>query len=177
MTTLTEFPTEITAGDAYTIELEFQDYPASCGYSGSLYLRGATSLNVTGSANEAAHVFGLTSTATSKLTEGVYEYAIAVSLSGNRTTVEAGYLTVKPDLATSGTRVSHVSKMLSAITAVLENRVTDDVQSFSIAGRSLTNIPIIELLELRAQYTRELTVLTAGPSAARKTVPVVFNRP
>jgi hypothetical protein len=134
-------------------------------------------LNVTGSASGNDHVFTITSANSALLKDGVYQYAVTVTLAGDRTTVETGVITVQPNLATSGTRVSHLSKMLSAVESVLEGRVTDDVTSLSIAGRSITNIPVTELLELRAQYTKELAVLKGGPAAARKTVPIVFRRP
>lgn len=177
MTELTTIPTSLVSGDGYVIDLTVDDFPATDGWTGNLYLRGVNVLNVTGTTDGPVHRFTLSSTMTDTLTEGVYEYAVTVTKDGNRTTVLTGVITVTPNLATSGTRVSHIAKMLNAVTSVLENRVTDDVQSLSIAGRSITNIPISELMELRAQYTRELAVLTQGASSVRKTVPIVFRRP
>lgn len=177
MTELTQIPTSIVSGDAYVIDLTLDEYLPTDGWTGNLYMRGVNVLNVGGTTNGQAHRFTLNSSATETLTEGVYEFAVTVTKDGNRTTVLTGVITVNPNLATSGTRISHITKMLNAITSVLENRVTDDVQSLSIAGRSITNIPITELMELRAVYTRELSVLTNGASSVRKTVPIVFNRP
>ena len=50
---------------------------------------------------------------------------------------------------------SHASRMLAAIESVLEGKVTSDVASYSIAGRSITKIPIAELIELREKYRKE----------------------
>jgi hypothetical protein len=47
---------------------------------------------------------------------------------------------------------SHAVKMLDAIEAVLEGRITSDVEQYSIAGRQITKIPISELLILHDRY-------------------------
>jgi len=47
---------------------------------------------------------------------------------------------------------SHNKKMLDAIEAVLEGRVTSDVEAYQIAGRSITKISITELKDLHAYY-------------------------
>lgn len=50
---------------------------------------------------------------------------------------------------------THAYRMVTAIEAVLEGKVTADVASYSIAGRSITKIPIVELIELREKYRKE----------------------
>jgi len=50
----------------------------------------------------------------------------------------------------------HARNMLNAIEAVLEGRITADVESYSIAGRSITKIPVSELLVLRSKYKAEV---------------------
>ena len=47
---------------------------------------------------------------------------------------------------------SHYKTMLDAIEAVLEGRITSDVESYQIAGRQIAKIPIIELKNLHAYY-------------------------
>jgi len=50
---------------------------------------------------------------------------------------------------------THAQTMLAAIEAVLEGRITADIEQYSIAGRSITKIPIAELLKLRSYYKAE----------------------
>jgi len=51
---------------------------------------------------------------------------------------------------------SHAKTMLDAIEAVLEGRIDSDVESYSIAGRQITKIPITELLTIREKYKAEV---------------------
>jgi hypothetical protein len=51
--------------------------------------------------------------------------------------------------------MSHASTMLEKIEAVLEGRIDSDVESYQIAGRNITKIPITELIVLRDRYKRE----------------------
>lgn len=51
--------------------------------------------------------------------------------------------------------MSHAKTMLDAIEAVLEGRITSDVEQYLIAGRQITKIPIKELKELRDEYRAE----------------------
>lgn len=175
MTELTAIPSSITAGDGYTIDITNSDYLPSDGWSGVLYFRGVQVLRANASSNGDAHRFTLSSTTTATLGAGTYEYSVGFSKNGNRTTVETGFITVKADYATAGTRISHIEKTLQAIESVIEGRVTDDVQNISIAGRSITNIPIMELLELRGLYTKELAALKGTSGSVRKTVRLNFG--
>lgn len=51
---------------------------------------------------------------------------------------------------------SHAKTMLDAIEAVLEGRITSDVEQYSIGGRQITKIPISELSVLRSKYKAEV---------------------
>jgi hypothetical protein len=46
--------------------------------------------------------------------------------------------------------------MLDAIEAMLESRATKEQQEYTIGTRSLKYIPILELLQLRESYKREV---------------------
>jgi len=52
--------------------------------------------------------------------------------------------------------MTHAETMLKAIEAVLEGRVTADIEQYSIAGRQITKIPIEELIKLRQYYKLEV---------------------
>ena len=51
---------------------------------------------------------------------------------------------------------SHAATMLAAIESVLEGRITADIESYSIAGRQITKIPLSELLVIREKYKAEV---------------------
>ena len=50
---------------------------------------------------------------------------------------------------------SHARIVLSAIEAVIEGRASQDQMSYSIAGRSLSRMPIDDLLTFRDRYKAE----------------------
>ena len=51
---------------------------------------------------------------------------------------------------------THAEIMLAKIEAVLEGRITADIENYQIAGRQITKIPIAELLVLRDRYRVEV---------------------
>jgi len=74
---------------------------------------------------------------------------------GTRATWARGGLDVTPDpLAATGDTRSDAVRILAAITATIEGRVTKDADSYSIEGRSITRTPMADLLRLRNLYTR-----------------------
>lgn len=50
---------------------------------------------------------------------------------------------------------SHAKKVLEKVEAVIENRASKDDLSYTIKGRSLSRIPIQDLLLLRKEYLKE----------------------
>lgn len=52
--------------------------------------------------------------------------------------------------------MTHAETMLQAIEAVLEGRITADIEQYSIAGRQITKIPVEELIKLRQYYRLEV---------------------
>jgi len=129
-----------------------QSTPAS-GYTAKLTAKGPSEYSFDGVYESGNWVF------TATITEpGLYQYAITYENSIGRFLNESGRLTVQPDptAAPDGDLNTHAERVLAAIEAVIENRATKDQQSYSIAGRSITRIPIAELLELRKQYKAEV---------------------
>lgn len=64
---------------------------------------------------------------------------------------------------------THAETMLANIEAVLEGRITSDVESYTIAGRQITKIPITELLTMRDKYRAERNGELAAESIAEGT--------
>lgn len=88
-------------------------------------------------------------------TPGVWCWAAVVRniATGERATFDQGEVQVLPDPATStADQRSQARRILEAIEATIEGRVVKDVDNYSIEGRSLTRIPMEELIKLRTRY-------------------------
>lgn len=178
-----QIPNFLNAGDTLQFSASFSDinseYTPDGGYSLEYYIRGACNINATGSANGNGNGWVVTFPATdsARAPGGLYDYIARVKLSPDVITVDQGHITIKPNLETAGagTQVSHVQRVLEAINDAIEGRITDDVQQFSVAGRSLLHIPIMELHDLRAKYMRELKKIQLGPNRRIATLQVHFD--
>ena len=84
---------------------------------------------------------------------GRYEWVLlAVDVSGNRTELAQGKMTVQPDLAgaTPADPRSPNEKLLANIKALIDGKALDDVAMYKIGSRELTKMPILELLKWKA---------------------------
>lgn len=77
---------------------------------------------------------------------------------GDRRTLKSGRVQIMPDplatMANDGRGAAE--RILAAIEATLEGRVTKDAESYSIEGRSISRTPIADLLRLRNVYAAEV---------------------
>lgn len=71
--------------------------------------------------------------------------------------------------------MTYASDMLTAIESVLLGKVTADAASYSIAGRSITKIPLVELVELRDRFKKEVAE-EALVAAGKKKPKRILNR-
>ena len=150
---------QLRAGDSAAFSVSI---PSEAGRAVSLVLVGPVSITIT--TTERASEPGvfditLTSATTSTYQAGSYR-AHVVSLSGgDRRTIDFCVVEILPDVtvmaAPFDTR-SHAVRMLDAIRARLEGRITADAESYSIRGRALSRIPMAELIKLRSQYEAEV---------------------
>lgn len=120
--------------------------------------------------------------AATSLESGIYRWAAILTgggtLTGQRTTPLTGTVMVLPNPETvePGDLQPQAEKDLAAIDAVLSGRMTADLQAYSIGGRSVTLIPIIELRELRNQLRTELWQLR-HPGQALPGFQIAFRQP
>lgn len=151
-------PERFTAGDTVSFTLSLGDYPASAGWALSFHVKGVRGLNVNATPQGDSFLVTLPAASTAMLPAGAYQWATVVKRDLERYTVREGALVVDPDVAsaTDGALQPHAEKALAMIEAVLEGRLTADVQSYQLAGRLLTKIPILELKQLRREYRAEL---------------------
>lgn len=175
-TNIQQFPRTVIAGDTLKASLETTTYKTSDGFTLIVQFYGPSS-------NPSAYTYAQTgsptyfttiddtiveiklpSSITSTFGVGAYTHSIIATDGTDSYTIESGQFDVVPraaDLTDTDTR-SHNVRMLESINATLENRATKDQQSYSIAGRSLSRIPIVELLQLRDYYA-EKVIIERGP--------------
>ena len=153
-------PMRVIAGDtvAWRRADLLTDYPSS---EYSLHYRGRKAGDATASFNVSAnssYQVTVAAAATSGWTPGVYHWQAYITRTSDsaRVTVGEGTFEVVPNRALSTTDPrSHAKRMLDAIEALLEGKATDDVDEYSINGRSLKKIPVAELIKWRDLYRSE----------------------
>lgn len=164
----TREPEEIIAGD----RVAWKRSDLNSDYSNALYTlsyqlrlegEGTTGYTITASASGTDYIIEVTSATTATYTPGRYQWQAYITRNSDsaRVTLETGSLEVVANRSqsTSDPR-SHAKVVLDAIEAVLESRATKDQMSYTIAGRSLSRMPVTDLLTFRdrykAEYQREL---------------------
>lgn len=173
-------PLKIEAGTTvkWTKDLS-SDYPADDGWSlAYTFINSAAKFTVNASADGKKFSVTIPASTSDDYIAGIYTWIARVSKAGEVFTVDEGHCEVLKDLAAAGLTIfdhrTHVKKTLDAIEAVIEGRATSDHLSYTIAGRSITKIPVEELLKLRdkykAEYQRELDAerIANGEGLGRK---------
>lgn len=171
-TRVKQFPLSIIAGDTLNLELVTSTHQTDDGYTLIVQLYGASgnptayTYTQNGSptyftTNSATKVqFKLPPAITLTFGVGGFTYSIIATDGTDDYTIETGTFDVvarAADLTASDTR-SHSVKMLDALNATLENKATKDQSSYSIAGRSLSHIPVLEILQLRDYYAEKVLI-------------------
>lgn len=115
---------------------------------------------------------------TEGLTPGTYRWQAYVEKATERYTVAEGVLTVRPNFesAAVGQLQSHAEKTLAIIEAALEGRLTSDIESYQIAGRAISKIPIAELSVLHGKYLSRVQ-RERNPGQLGRKVEMVFVPP
>lgn len=174
-TPLTEVPTRVYAGTTLDLDLSLPSYPADDGWTLTLYYAGKSVGNKAGTANGSRFSVVLDETETALLA-GNYVWRLVVVKSPTTAIAASGVFEVVADISTAaaGDLQTFEEKMLAVIEAALEGRLTSDMEAFSIAGRSVTKIPIKELVELREVYKRAVDA-QRNPGRFRPQMRVTFT--
>lgn len=184
----TEVPAVITAGETVQFKRTFQGFAPADGWQYSFDLIGPTAaIHKNAEVDSDPFLLTLSPTDTAPLNPknpkgDVCPYQENVTLSTDPTqrfTVGDGTITVQQNLsiAQPGDTLTHAQKMIERIEAVLEGRIADDVQSYSIGAgtgaRALVKIPIKELQQLLGIYKAQVNA-AANPNALGTPVKVMF---
>lgn len=174
---LTTMPDSFAAGTTVKFTSTFSDYPANGGWTATLYLAGISVLApVTGSAVNESFQFTLAAANTKALKPGSYKWRITCQSGAEIYTAASGLVSVDQDLAQAGETDAQTfaEKALALVEARLLGRYTDDMESFSIAGRAVSQIPQRELLDVRDRLSEEIRMSKANGKFIRD-VRVIFS--
>lgn len=148
-------PDFFAAGTTLSYQRSYPDYPISSGWSFKLYLAGpAASINVSATpTSPALYAFQIDAATTAPLIPGSYRWVERATNGSTVVDVATGLVTIALNVATAaaGDAQTAEEKMLAAIDAVLSGRLVDGIESYQIAGRAISKIPLGELTKFRGQ--------------------------
>jgi hypothetical protein len=161
----TIYPPFLTAGTTFKVDREFDDFP-NTQWNYSLLLAGLTTQSFAASNDQDGVTFHIVltptqtqpmnpvATATMPLPYAYTERLIATDGSGEIFDIVNGRIMVNPNMAgaVAGSLITYEEQTLAVIEAALKGRLTADIEHYSIAGRSVSKIPVRELIELRGRY-------------------------
>lgn len=151
-------PARLTAGDSWSWEIaDPAEYPSAefiLSYALAPVAGGAVVAVEAEAPSPVAVAFRLGATATASLAPGRWRWSLfaADAALDLRETIASGVLEVLANpLATGDTR-SPARRILDAIDATIAGKVTKDSQSYAIEGRTISRIPLPDLMAARTRY-------------------------
>jgi len=146
-------PKKIIAGNS--AEWAFDHELADGSWLFKYALRGPSVIDFNASAIDGWVGVDLTSDDTSGWVAGLYEWVLFATKGTDRKLINNGFIEIAPDFMALGAGHdprTHEEKVLASIKSVLEGRVLSDHENYSIDGRSISRIPVLELQKLRRTY-------------------------
>jgi len=176
---LSALPESFAAGTTVKYRKRFSDYPPSAGWTLKLHLAGASVLAKTAAADGDDFVLTLAAEETASVASGLYKWVERVSnVSGEVYEVASGIVTVLPNLAeaTEGSEQEWLERAIAALKAHIEGRLPAGMESYQIAGRAISKIPVKEAVALLATFESRLARLK-NPDFVTRPVLVSFTGP
>lgn len=164
-------PKELDAGTR--IKWDFDDVRADGSVSFLYCLRGPSKIDIEPTASGGVVSVDVSTADSTSWVAGLYKWQLYLVIGSDKEIISYGKLTINPDFLAVNAGYdarSHSERMLDAIEARLENRIISDHEKYTIDGRSLDRIPIIELHNLRRVYKRKVARergLNKGPAFKR----------
>lgn len=139
-----------------------ETYPTalySANYVARITAGGASEIQIPATETSSYYLFTVTSATSAAFVSGFYHWQLEITQtsSGNRIVVERGEFEFIQDLDNNGADPrSHAEIMLDKIQSLLQGRADKDVSSYSIQGRSIAKMSIVDLLQWRDYYRKEV---------------------
>lgn len=162
-----KIPSELTAGNTWTWNAAYGDYPSSTWSATAHFRNAAESFSVSSSASGDGFTFAETAANTAAIKAGKYKVTVRVAYSTYAFTADEGWCEILPDPA-SGVKTdprSWARRTLDAVEAFLEGNASTAQQSMSIAGRSISRWSVPELMEWRDRLRAEVRTDERGSAA------------
>lgn len=151
-------PETIGAGLTFDRLITLTAYPAD-EWALTIMLRGPSSINLTATPEGTQHRIHADAATTATWAPGDYWYTARATRGAEVVEVDAGSVTITPDLSVvtdpyDGRSQAQIA--LEAIDAVLAKRATMDQERYRINNRELYRTPIAELIKLRSYYASQV---------------------
>lgn len=174
MTTLSEMPSAIFAGDTLLVSLLLASYPASewtCSFS--FRFSTGSQIDFTATADNSKHLINVAPATTADWVAGTYAGFGRVTNIADATKVVTfwtGELVVKANFASASADFdsrSWAKKCLDAIEAVLQGKAGRDILNSTIAGQSIGRMSPMQLFEMRDRFKAEYQAEQAAEAAGQ----------
>ena len=157
--TATKMPDSINAGDTFKVKLSYSDFLASAGWSLLLVIINASDKQqLASTADGDAHELSAPAATTADWLDGLYKYKIFATDGTDRHQVAFGQFEVLPDLTVvkNYDHRTHVKKVVDALEALILGKASQDQQSLTIEGKSLSRYTPEELIKWKSHYDQLL---------------------
>lgn len=140
MTTPTQVPDELTAGDTWEWARELSDYPAPTWDTAWYFEKSDHSFDVAGVDSGTQHSATVAASTSVDIKVGRYRWTLLATSGSTRKTVESGWTEVLRNPAAAGNfdHRTTTRKTLEMIEAYLEDPNNLNAASYSLGGRSLS---------------------------------------
>lgn len=159
MSVYTRPPVEIGAGESFAWRFESSDFDPADGWTLSYHFRGPEDVDLDGTVDGQGFELAFDLEEFTRAGGYAWEAVALNSGQGERCVVQSGRLTIRRNLEDAtelGDQKSHAERMVERLEAAIEGTADANVLSYTIAGRSIERIPILELRSLLASYRREV---------------------
>jgi hypothetical protein len=171
---------EYVAGDTWAFTMSLADHDAPT-WTATIYFENQNqTFSATASASGSDHSFSIAAATTAGYKAGRYRWSIRATSGATVETVQSGWVDVLPNPASSGMRDvrSWTRRTLEAVEATIEGRATDGQLAVTIAGRSISRIPLMELMQIRGQLRGEVRAEEQAENAGLgRNIKVRYARP
>lgn len=177
---LSALPESFAAGTTVRYRKRFSDYPAGGGWALKLHLAGASVLSKTAVPDGDDFVLTLAAADTdAEVAPGLYKWVERVSNpDGEVYEVASGVVTILPNLATAwaGKEQEWLERAIAALKAHIEGRLPAGMESYQIAGRVVSKMPVKEAVDLLTSLEARLA-RRGNPDLVARPVLVSFTGP
>lgn len=163
----TNVPASLVAGDDWSWVADYSDRPAPA-HSITVYFANKDgAFSAVSSPSGTSHAFSVAAATSANIEPGSYQWQARATGGGSISVVESGWVKVLPNPASNQRRDprSTTEITLEALECTLKGRATSDQLAMAINGRSISRIPIPELLKWRDTLKAEVAAEKRGDRA------------